>query len=163
MARVNVFNYPDPSDPDQEIRLAGWFDPDSATKFHEDETWDGDNYISVNVGRFNHQCLYRSKSGRWILNTWSDWSGTPETYQFVTDEVAKDWLLRNNGDDSVEEFFGEIEEESGPDLGGRPSEGKKIEVRIPDDTLALIEDRAKAEGTTRSEMIRRLVTAGLGL
>lgn len=58
-------------------------------------------------------------------------------------------------------WFGELEEESGPSLGGRPAVGTKVETRLPDDVLAAVDERASTEGTTRAEMIRRLVTAGL--
>lgn len=160
MPRINVFEYPTEDHP----QLVGWFDPDSATRYHEDTSWDGSNHISVNVGRHNHQSLYRTKGGRWVLNDWSDWVSSEETFRFVSDEVAKEWLLRNKEDAAAEEWFGQLEEEAGPpNLGGRPPEGKKVETRLADDVLAALDERAATESVPRAEMIRRLVTAGLGL
>lgn len=46
---------------------------------------------------------------------------------------------------------------------GRPVVGEKVETRLPDDVRELLEERAAAEGVSRAEMIRRLVTDGLQL
>lgn len=166
MTRINVYTYPTAEERSYgvgETTLAGWFNPDSATRYDEDTRWDGNNNVSVNpVGQYGHQALYRTKGGRWILNTWSQYQGVEERYEFVDDATAKDWLLRNREDKAVEQWFGELDEESGPNLGGRPAVGTKVETRLPDDVLAALDERAKAENASRAEMLRRLVTAGLG-
>ncbi|PJE97113.1 hypothetical protein CUT44_14115 [Streptomyces carminius] len=162
MPRVNVFAYPISEYGQDGPQLVGWFNPDSAIKYDEGTRWDGNNNVSVNpVGQFGHQALYRTKGGRWVLNTWSQWEGSEGKYEFVDDATAKDWLLRNDEDDAVEQWFGELEEEAGPNLGGRPAVGTKVETRLPDDVLAALDERAKAEGIPRAEMIRRLVAASL--
>lgn len=44
---------------------------------------------------------------------------------------------------------------------GRPSTGVRVDVRIPADQLATIDAAATAEGTTRAEIIRAILTNGL--
>lgn len=161
MARINVYDYGNPEAYDYEgFTLAGWFNPDSSKQYKEDTEWDGNNHVSVNpVGQYGHQMLYRTKGGRWVLNFWSQYQGVAETYEFIDDEKAKDWLIRNDHDDAVKEHFGELEEESGPNLGGRPSIGPKVDVRLPQETL----DRIDAfKGTRdRADALRQLIEAGL--
>lgn len=160
MARINVYKYAE--DESDETTLAGWFNSDSSTKYDEGTHWDGNNNVSVNpVGRYGHQALYRTKGGRWVLNTWSQWQGSEDKYEFVDDATAKDWLIRNEEDAAVKRWFGELEEESGPNLGGRPSVGAKVEFRLGEDDIARVDERAKKEGVSRAEMLRRLVVASL--
>ncbi|MEU5323026.1 hypothetical protein AB0G67_40680 [Streptomyces sp. NPDC021056] len=158
MARINVYSYAETEY--DETTLQGWFNDDSSTLYKEATRWDGNNHVSVNpVGRHGHQALYRTKGGRWVLNTWSQWQGSEDRYEFIDDSVAKDWLLRNDEDDAVEQHFGELEEESGPNLGGRPSIGPKVEVRIPKDILARVD---AFKGTRdRADALRDLIAAGL--
>jgi hypothetical protein len=159
MARVNVYKYAE--DEDDETTLNGWFNPGSSTKYDEATRWDGNNNVSVNpVGKYGHQALYRTKGGKWVLNNWSQWQGSEDRYEFIGGDAAKDWLLRNEEDDAVEQYFGELEEESGPNLGGRPSIGPKVEVRLPKQIL----DRVDAfRGTRdRADALRDLIAAGLG-
>ena len=44
---------------------------------------------------------------------------------------------------------------------GRPEVGPRIPVRLPPHVLAHVDAWADAEGVTRAEAIRRLLTAGL--
>ena len=44
---------------------------------------------------------------------------------------------------------------------GRPLVGPKVELRLSEDDLARVEERAKKEGVSRAEMLRRLVVASL--
>ncbi|MER6605958.1 ribbon-helix-helix domain-containing protein [Streptomyces sp. NPDC000927] len=162
MSRINVYTQPtheyDPDGP----QLAGWFNSKSADVYDEETEWDGRNEISVNqLGEFGHQALYRTKGGRWVLNTWSQRQGSADRYEFITDAIAKDWLLRNNQDEAFKKWFGELTEESGPNLGGRTAIGTKVEARLPDDTLEKLDLHAKSEGVSRAKMIRILVTEGL--
>lgn len=162
MPRVNVYDYSTDEFGQSDPQLAGWFNPDSATSYEEATEWNGSNHISVNpVGDYGHQMLYRTKGGRWILNTWSQYQGVADRYEFIDDDTAKDWLIRNNEDAAAEQWFGALEEESGPNLGGRPAVGTKVETRLPDDLLARVDERAEVEGVARAEMIRRLVAAAL--
>jgi hypothetical protein len=148
MARVNVY--------DEDGKL-GWFDPDKAERFNEATRWDGQNNVSAVAPRYHHEALYRTKGGRWVLNHWSQWQGSEETYRFVTDEQAKTWLLKCEHDDAVKRYFGEIEEERGP---GRPAVGPMVNVRLGEDLTARV-DAARLEGESRAAAIRRLLEDAL--
>lgn len=151
MSRVNVF--------DEFGELEGWFNWKKAEKFDEAREWDGSNHISVATGsQTEHQQLYRTVGGRWVLNSWSQWQGVPETYRFITDDKAREWLLTNEHDETVERFFGEIEEERGP---GRPEIGPEIGVRLPGEMLGQIDAAAKMADVSRAEIIRRLLEKAL--
>lgn len=165
MNRINVYRYPADDDFDAQQDgpiLDGWFDKDKAEQFDEDTRWDGNNKISVHtVDKFAHQILYRTAKGRWVLHRWSQWQGSQPTYEFVTDEAARQWLTVNNDDAVIAKYFGELAEESGPAPTGRPAVGAAINVRLGDDLLGTVDARAADEGVTRAEMIRRLVAAGI--
>ena len=151
MARVNVF--------DEYGELQGWFDDEKAEKFIEARNWDGSNMISVATGsQWNHEALYRTAGGRWVLNAWSQYQGTLESYTYVSDRKAETWLLLNEHDEAVERYFGEVAEERGP---GRPEVGPAIQVRLPGDLLARLDTRAEAEGVSRAEMVRQLLETAL--
>jgi len=152
MARVNVI--------DPETReLVGWFDDEKAERFAEDRDWNGSNWISVATGsQWHHEALYRTAGGRWVLNSWSQFQGVPERYEFISDARAREWLLKNGHDEAVQRFFGEIEEERGP---GRPEIGPAIQVRLPAELLRRVEDWAQAQGVSRAEAVRRLLEAAL--
>ncbi len=154
MARTNVYRY----DGDEGKQLQGWFDPKTCELFEEDTRWDGNNHISVVAGgQFEHEGLYRTKKGRWVLNHWSQWEGREETYQFVSDDEAREWLLKCGRDEAVEKYFGELEEESGP---GRPAIGPQINIRLGDELTTRV-DAAKRDGESRAATIRRLLEQAL--
>lgn len=161
MARTNVYRYYDKND-DYDLYeehgdkvLDGWFDPDKAEAYDESTTWNGNNHISdATGGQWEHEILYRTKSGRWVLHHWSQWQGTIPTYRFVTDEQAREWLLRCGHDEAVARHFGDVEEERGP---GRPEIGPAFSLRFPTDMLERLDARAKDAGTSRAAMIRRAV------
>ncbi len=161
MNRINIYHYPDHDPADHDPLppvLDGWFDESSAEVFLEDKQWDGNNHRSVHTGsEFEHQTLYRTAGGRWVLHCWSQWQGTTPTYRFVTDNTAREWLIRNGDDHHIARLFGELEAERGP---GRPEVGPAVNIRLGD-LLPAVDQRAKDEGLTRAEMIRRLVAAGI--
>lgn len=163
MDRINIYRYPTSEDTEYgtaQTTLAGWFHPEAATKYDEATRWDGSNNVSVNpVGQFGHQALYHTKGGRWVLNTWSQWQGSEDRYEFVDDATAKDWLLRNEEDAAVQHHFGELEEEAGPNLGGRPAVGPKWEVRLDEATRSRVD--ARIGGRKRADILRDLILAGL--
>lgn len=158
MARINVYAYDD----EGAKTLAGWFDPSKADSYLEDSRWNGQNHIGIESG-IDHQLggewLYRTPGGRWVRNRDAkNFYNGPETYEFVTDDEARDWLLRNSHDEAVTKWFGEIEEERGP---GRPEVGKPINLRLGDDLLDRVDAEAKRRGKTRAETVRELVAAAL--
>ena len=155
MARTNVYRV---DEFDGKI-LDGWFDPATAETYDEDTRWDGNNHISLATNaQFYHEILYRTKGGRWVRHCWSQWQGSEASYEFVADDTAKNWLLRNNHDEAIEVHFGELEDERGP---GRPEIGPAVNIRLPQNLLDQLDARAQADGVARAEMVRRFVTAGL--
>ena len=88
----------------------GWFDLDAATNFEEETNFDGSENVSVNVGQWNHQSLFRTKTGRWVLYTTSQWQGTIDSWRAITDEEAARWLVRNDhAHESVETLIESLE------------------------------------------------------
>lgn len=50
----------------------GWFDVDKARHWEEATFWNGNNRVSLATGdQFEHEALYRSARGAWILHSWS--------------------------------------------------------------------------------------------
>ncbi len=83
----------------QVIDNGSWFDLDKATKFSEDTNWDGRNQISVNTGsQWNHENLYRTAKGAWVLNAYSAYQGSGESWELIDEQSAVDWLIRNDHD-----------------------------------------------------------------
>lgn len=160
--RINVYQYErDYDNPGREVRtLAGWFNEESATEIAERTEWDGRNQVSVHqlADEFHHQSLYRTKGGRWVLCTWSQWDGHEARYEFVDDATAKEWLIVNGSGDVITQHFGEVAEESGP---GRPEVGTPINIRLGDELLPRVDAEAALRGQTRAATIRGLVAAAL--
>lgn len=151
MARVNIF--------DEHRQLEGWFDDSKAERFEEATRWDGNNHISIATGsQWDHEQLYRTVGGRWVLHRWSQWQGRPETYRFLTDKEAETWLLANEEDEAVERFFGVIEDERGP---GRPEIGPEVYTRLPQEVIEQLDAAAKVADVSRAEIIRRLLERAL--
>lgn len=83
-----------------------WFDPESARSWDEDWWWDGSNRRSQATGsQWEHQKLYRTRKGQWILHCWSQWQGSQPSYEIVGDATAKTWLIDNGHHKAVEELF----------------------------------------------------------
>ena len=49
-----------------------------------------------------------------------------------------------------------------PSRGGRPVVGPQVKMAFPPALLARVDERAAAEGVSRSEWVRRAVVAALG-
>ncbi|MDQ1041493.1 hypothetical protein QFZ75_007995 [Streptomyces sp. V3I8] len=144
--------------------LQGWFVLEAATRYLEQAAYiNGFDKRSVNtLSTDAHQTLYRTKRGRWVLSCWTDWQNDIPTYEFVDEDTAKRWLILNDEDAAVEEHFGPMDEESGPNLGGRPAIGPKIPgFPVPQALLERVDDYAKGEGISRNEAMRRLMERGL--
>jgi hypothetical protein len=74
----------------------GWFCPDSATQYGERTTFDGRNRISLATGtQWEHEAVYRTRRGRWILCEWSQWQGSLATYREISETDAAEWLIRH--------------------------------------------------------------------
>lgn len=140
---------------DDEGNFVAWFDYDKATRYDEDTWWDGSNNVSLATGdKFTHEILMRTAKGRWVLNWWSQWEGSKETYHYITDDAAKAWLLKSNHHGAVDDLFGEVAEEE-PVTAGRPSIGSRVIVTLPDDLIAELDAEAAGAGVSRAEVVRR--------
>ena len=79
-----------------------WFDVSKAEIFEEDSQWNGNNHISCATGsQWNHEKLYRTASGKWVLNWWSQMQGSMESWTEVSDEEAAAWLVRNGEESDI--------------------------------------------------------------
>jgi hypothetical protein len=86
-----------------------WFDQDSAKRFVEATYFNGSNHISIATNsQWDHETLYLTRRGAWILHSWSQWQRTRDTYVEIEKEKAHSWLLRN-GHEVPEEFLGSTE------------------------------------------------------
>lgn len=73
-----------------------WFDSSKAEEFEESTWFDGHNHISRATGdQWAHETLYRTAGGRWILHSWSQWQGSNESYEEISNEHAARWLVLN--------------------------------------------------------------------
>ena len=67
----------------------------------ESTRWDGNNHISIATGsQWDHERLYRSAKGKWLLRAWSQWQGSSESWTQLDDADAHAWLI-NHGHTSA--------------------------------------------------------------
>ena len=86
---------------------AAWFDIDAADRIDEKTNWDGRNHISLATGsQWEHEVLWRTKSKKWVLNSYSQRQGSIETWEQISDERAASWLIANEREhpDAAEEI-----------------------------------------------------------
>lgn len=79
----------------------------------EAKDFDGRNFISrATGGQWNHQSLYRSRKGRYYVESWSDWQGSTASCEWVSHQEAFRWLLHNGHDipSELEQYREEVEE-----------------------------------------------------
>lgn len=86
-----------------------YFDADKAECFKEETFWDGSNHISKATGsQWNHEALYRTASGKWVKNSYSQFQGTTETYEIISPAEAGEWFVKNEyGDEEIPECLHE--------------------------------------------------------
>ncbi|WP_333757978.1 hypothetical protein [Streptomyces sp. ISBFB 2968] len=145
-----------------------WFDPQAARDaISEGRNWTGENWIGACSGlRTSQAVLYLTKGGRWIENqdATSEFNGA-DVYRFLTDEQARAWLIkaadaRRDSDEAeaaLKQHFPDTPDEEGPNLGGRPMVGPKVETRISPETLEKVEAAAKAAGMSRAAWLRTTI------
>jgi hypothetical protein len=156
--RINIITYDELTG---DRTLEGHFDPSKCESFDEETRWDGNNNVSVNTGsQWEHEKLYHTPGGRWVLKHWSQWQGVETTYRFLDDDQAQQWLLIAEHDDAVEKYFGEIPDERGP---GRPAivDGSTFSVKFPGDLLRRVDAAAETADVSRAEWLRRAAAAHL--
>lgn len=156
MSRVNVYERVSEQDLGYEApKLAGWFEWSKAARWS-----DADYNHNGSGGTGRGQAVMLTAGGRWVLEHWTIWQGGTDRYEYITDDEARDWLLRNGEDEAVRQHFGEVAEEEDR-RGGRPEIGGRITTAIGDERLAVVDSYARSEGIGRAEAVRRLVDAGL--
>jgi hypothetical protein len=71
-------------------------DTQNAKKSWEEETdWNGNNHISRATGsQWDHEKLYKSAKGRYYIVESSQWQGSTDSANFVSDQEAATWLLK---------------------------------------------------------------------
>ncbi|MGW4695139.1 hypothetical protein ACWEO1_22485 [Kitasatospora cineracea] len=168
MSRINVYARGEDAqymEHQGKSTLIGWFNDDTCTdNIYEGTRWNGNNHVGVISGlQCGHEDLRRTKQGRWVrhYDSTREFNG-PEFYEFLTDAEAKDWLMRaetEKAEEALEKYFGEVEEESGPNVGGRPEVGPPVSVRFPKDMLERI-DVARGK-QSRAEWLRTAAEAAL--
>lgn len=78
-----------------------WFDADKADFYKENQYHDGSNWISKVTGsQWEHEGVYVTKSGKFILNHWSNWQGSSETYREISKESAAKWFASQDFQDT---------------------------------------------------------------
>jgi len=76
-----------------------WFDPEKANQWEEETEWDGRNHISLATGsQWDHQQLFHTAGGKWVLHHWSQWQGSRPSWELITAKDAAAWLIRNKHD-----------------------------------------------------------------
>ena len=72
-----------------------WFDADKAECIKEDTFWDGNNHISKATGsQWEHESLYRTAGGQWVLHHWSNYQGQMASYRLISNDKAAEWLAK---------------------------------------------------------------------
>ena len=98
----------------------------------------------------NHDRLYRTAKGRWVLYTCviAQAHGQTGDHSYVDDEKARAWLKHNGHADALR-------------APGRPEIGGKIAVAVGDSRLASVSAWAQERSIGRSEAIRQLLDLAL--
>lgn len=62
--------------------------------------YNGSNDISLATGsQWDHERLYLTESGAWVIKWWSQWEGRQDRYRVIDDEMAAEWFARNSYDE----------------------------------------------------------------
>jgi len=148
-----------------ELDVIGWFDRDRATSWGEGTRWDGSNNVSLATGVYSdHEELLRTAQGRWVIHSWSQWVNIPDSWRYIPADAARQWLIANQHSAAtivVEAGLGDIPDESGPNLGGRPAIGGLVSLALGDDLLRRLDAEGDRRGVKRAALVRDLLAAAL--
>ena len=68
----------------------------ASQSWNEATLWNGSNHISRATGdQWTHQTLYRSRKGRYYVEHSSQWQGSADRAEWISNEEAVRWLLLN--------------------------------------------------------------------
>ena len=88
-----------------------FFDSEKSTKYDENTFWNGNNHISKVTGsQWNHEILYKTASGKWVLNCHSQYEGSVDTYEIISSAAAARWFIKNEFNDIPDELKNEVTE-----------------------------------------------------
>lgn len=74
----------------------GFFNPETSQEYDEGSVWNGSNHISLATGsQWDHEKLYKTKKGSWVLWHFSSWQGVLDRYEEIDEANALVWLLKN--------------------------------------------------------------------
>lgn len=79
----------------------------------EDTFFDGQNFVSKATGsQWNHEQLYLSRKNRFYIVSSSQWRGSEDSAEYVSNEEAVRWLLENGHEvpGFVEHLVNSVEE-----------------------------------------------------
>lgn len=94
MTRINLTN------------ASGWFNKETAISFDESTFWNGSNHISKATGsQTEHERLYKTASGKWVLACWSNWQNTSDSFEAISENEACQWLFKAEEYEKLEELF----------------------------------------------------------
>lgn len=161
MSRTGVYTYEEFS---TERTVVGWFDPERAKAvYYQGKDWDGSNMIGTITSapvEFVDTWLYLTAGGRWVeYRNASRYFNGAITFEYLTDDEARDWLLRSEAnDEAIEEHFGEIPEEVGP---GRPEIGPAFSVRFPAELVTRVDAASASAGVSRAGWLRQVAQDAL--
>ena len=84
-----------------------WFDADKADHYKEESYHNGSNFISKVTGsQWEHEVIYITAGGKFILNCWSDFQGNRDTYEIISKERVAEWFAKQEfSDDEIPEIF----------------------------------------------------------
>ncbi len=137
----------------------------NAVSYEEETYHDGHNRISRATGsQWEHEALYRTAGGDWVLHHWSQWKGSKSTWQEVDIAGAVEWLLRSENhvaldslaakDASVAEVLAERQAQRGPRGKSAAARAEdRITLRVTTAQKERIEQLAKSESKTLTEFI----------
>lgn len=140
------------------------FAADAADSYSETTRWDGNNHISRATGsQWEHEELYRTLNGSWVLNHWSQWQGSRTTYREISTRQAVEWLLINELHEDLDDLAdgdplvtAEVEEASDRGPRSKSDESRadeRLVVRVTTAQKQRIETIAKDAGLKVSEYV----------
>lgn len=137
-------------------RVIGHFDYSKIRRWSDIDPVSGDGSRGTGRGA----AVILTSQGRWVLEQWSRWEGEAWQHEYITADDAREWLIRNECDEAVAEFFGELAEEEDR-RPGRPAIGGGTHVNLGD-LKPRVTAYAEANKIKLGEAVRQLVATGLG-
>lgn len=93
--------------------IGQWFDADKAECFKEQTYWNGSNHISKATNdQWHHEAIFKTKSGVFVFNSYSNIQGSMDTYEEITKKEAAQWFAKQGflDEDIPEELLSFIHE-----------------------------------------------------